>query len=442
MNDLRLLVDIMGAFFETIIIYYYMRAVFRNCKVNRITEIVAYSIMMIFIAIVSINYPNTTALPIILFTFLMLISMLYRGKILLKITLNLILAAFFISSEVVTVAILIALIGENAQFILDNIVYYLQGVLISKLLVLIVVKVYEYKRNANYSFIHQKILLPVILMPASSILILYIISERLFVTTSTYTASVIVVTISLLIAANIFVFYLFEKQLKQEQEKIKLKFFKQQIKNQKKHFEELTENQRRTNKAIHDTKNQLLAILGYIENNDTKIAIESLNLLCSNIAGEQNFINTGNVAVDSLINAKIKRINELSINLETSIFLEQNNQIEEIDLCIILGNLLDNAIEACEKISLENEKKIQLKIIQIEEYLSIEISNSIIDKVKLEKGRSFTTKKDKLFHGFGLESIKEIVEKYNGHINYEQEENTFIVNILLQNSIANPILQK
>ncbi|CAK7081171.1 GHKL domain-containing protein [Tissierella sp.] len=101
-----------------------------------------------------------------------------------------------------------------------------------------------------------------------------------------------------------------------------------------------------------------------------------------------------------------------------------------------------NAIEACEKISSENEKKIQLKIIQIEEYLSIEISNSIIDKVKLEKGRSFTTKKDKLFHGFGLESIKEIVEKYNGHINYEQEENTFIVNILLQNSIVNPILQK
>ncbi|MBU5425872.1 GHKL domain-containing protein [Tissierella pigra] len=442
MNNSRILIDTVGLFLETAITYYYMRALLKDCKVNKEIELLSYFIMMSLTIITTIYYKNTIVFPIIYFILLMFISMLYKGKLLLKIILNLILIIFLVSAEVIVIAILVALTGENPQFILNNIIYYLQGLLVSKLLVLIIVKIYEYRRNNNYSLIYQKILFSIILMPISSILVLFIITEKIFATTNTYIALLIVLTISLLIIANIFVFYLFEKQLKYESEKLKLEFFRQQIKDQKKHFEELTENQRRISIAIHDTKNQLLAILGYIENNENKIAIKNLKLLCKDIVGGQGFINTGNVAVDSLINAKIKRINELGINLETSIFLEQNTQIEGIDLCIILGNLLDNAIEACEKIQLKDNKKIQIKIIQVEEYLSIKISNSIFNKVKIHKGKIPTTKKDKLFHGFGLESVKEMVEKYNGHINYEQKENNFIVNILLQNSATSPMLQK
>ena len=133
MSNLRILIDIMGAFLETIIIYYYMKAAFKDCKVNKCTEMVTYFIMMIFISVTSISYPNTIVLPIVLFIFLMFLSMFYRGRILLKLTLNLILAAFFISSEVVAIAILVGLTGENAQFILSNRVYYLQRVFVSKL---------------------------------------------------------------------------------------------------------------------------------------------------------------------------------------------------------------------------------------------------------------------------------------------------------------------
>ena len=126
----------------------------------------------------------------------------------------------------------------------------------------------------------------------------------------------------------------------------------------------------------------------------------------------------------------------MNIKLETSIFLEKHNEIEEIEMCIVLGNLLDNSIEACEKIPTGYERTIQLKIIQVEEYLSIYIKNSIFDGIKLEEDKIQTTKADKLFHGFGLENINEIVDKYNGHMDYEQVENTFIVKVLLQNSLT------
>lgn len=440
MIDLRLIINIIGSFFATIVIYYYMKAIFRQSKVDRWIEISSYFIIMVFISIISLNYPGTIIMPIVSFVLILITSLLYKGTVLLRMLVSLILLALFILSEAIATMIILILTGHSIEFISGHIIYYLQSIVISKLLVFTVVKIYEYKRNTSYTLVHQKILIPLVLMPISSILVIYIISEKAFVITNTYDALLIVVAISLLIIANIFIFYIFEKQLKQEQEKIKLEFFKEQLEIQKKHFKELTENQRRINKAIHDTKNQLLAILGYIESNQSRIAIENLNLLCNNISGGQNFINTGNVAVDSLINAKIKRINGLNITLETSVFLEQNNQIEEIDLCIILGNLLDNAMEACERIPLEGERKIKLKIIQVEEYLSIEIRNSTFDKVEFNKGKMFTTKKDKLFHGFGLETIKEMVEKYNGHINYEQEEKTFIVRILLQNLITSTVL--
>lgn len=440
MINLILLINIIGSFFATIIIYYYMKAIFRQSKVDRWIEISTYLIIMVFTSIISLNYPGTIIMPIVSFVLILISSLLYKGTVFLRILVSLILLALFILSEAIATVIILMLTGQSIEFISGYIIYYLQSIVISKLLVFTIVKIYEYKRNTSHTLVHQKILIPLVLMPISSILVIYIISEKAFIITNTYDALLIVIAISLLIAANIFIFYLFEKQLKQEQEKIKLEFFKEQLESQKKHFEELTENQRRINKAIHDTKNQLLAILGYIENSQNSIAIENLNSLCNNISGRQNFINTGNIAVDSLLNAKINRINGLNITLETSIFLEQNNQIEEIDLCVILGNLLDNAMEACESIPLAVERKIKLKIVQVDEYLSIEIRNSTFDKVEFNKGKIFTTKKDKLFHGFGLESIKEMVEKYNGHINYEQEEKTFTVRILLQNSIASPAL--
>lgn len=441
MNHLRLLVDIMGACFETIIVYYYMRAIYGDCKVNKNIEILSYFIIMIFISIASINYLNTITLPIISFIFLILLSMIYEGRISLKIISNLILAGLFILSEVIIVMIIIRFIDYDIKFFQENVVYYLQGVLVSKLLVFIVVKIIEYRMNNSYSLVRKKILIPLVLMPISSILVIYIVSEKAFVMTNTYVSLLTILIVLFLIIVNIAIFYLFEKQLKREEEKIKSEFFKEQLENQRKHFGELEENQRRTNRTIHDIKNQLLAILGYIKDNQNQLAIESMDILCDNITGDSNFVRTGNVAIDSLLNAKINKIDELGINLKTSIFIEQSNQVEDIDLCILLGNAMDNAIEACEKISSENEKKIKFRIIQVEEYLSIEISNSIFTKVKIQKDRIFTTKKDQLFHGFGLESIKEIVEKYNGHMNYEQKENTFIVKILLQNLISSPMSQ-
>lgn len=442
MNKLNLIINIVGVCIDTIILYYYIGSIFKICKVRRSAEILTYYIVMALLFVVAINYSDTFIILLIYFILILIVTMLYEGKLFLKIIISLIFLALFILFEVTVSMIIVALMGRNVDYIFNNIIYYMQVVLVSKLLVFIVVKTFEYRMTADYALISQKIQMPLVLIPITSILVIYIVTNKVFLTTGKYNISLIILTASLLIILNICIFYLFEKQLKQEEEKIKLEFLKEQLKNQKVHFEELRNNQIRINKAVHDTKNQLLAVLGYVENNQNQKAIETINLLCHNILGKANLVNTGNVAVDSLLNAKLNMIRKLDIDLETYFLLEPNLKVDEIDLCVVLGNILDNAIEACQKISTEKERKIYLKIAQVEEHVLIEICNSISHKVIYKNGKIITKKKDKLFHGYGLKNVEDVVEKYNGNITYEQEENIFIVRILLQSLVSKPILQK
>lgn len=117
MKDLRLLVDIMGAGFETVIIYYYFRTVLKDCKVKRGIEILSYFAMMVFTSVTSINYPNSIVLPITCFIFLMILSTIYEGGIWVKIISNLILGTVFVLAEAITVSIIIAMTGRSLQFI-------------------------------------------------------------------------------------------------------------------------------------------------------------------------------------------------------------------------------------------------------------------------------------------------------------------------------------
>lgn len=96
--------------------------------------------------------------------------------------------------------------------------------------------------------------------------------------------------------------------------------------------------------------------------------------------------------------------------------------------CSLFGNLLDNAIEACEQIKGE-ERRVNLYLKYQGEMLFIDISNNI-DKPPVNKnGKWQTTKKDKKIHGYGLKSVEEIVKKYDGEIAYQIEEKVFNVHL-------------
>ena len=106
----------------------------------------------------------------------------------------------------------------------------------------------------------------------------------------------------------------------------------------------------------------------------------------------------------------------------------ENIDIDELDLCNVLGNLLNNAIEACENIENSN---IKLSLIKNKKLLLISVTNSLETSVINENKNLKTTKSDKKFHGYGIKNIRDIASKYNGKTEFTEENGQFVARVWL-----------
>ena len=131
----------------------------------------------------------------------------------------------------------------------------------------------------------------------------------------------------------------------------------------------------------------------------------------------------------AVINSKVGLAERKGFTMKCVILNEMDN-IKELDAGILLANLLDNAIEACDRNSGNSE--IMLKIWSDAGYYCIEISNTVEIDVLDENPNLFTSKSNKELHGVGLKSVRDIVDKYNGMINFKQKANTFYVYVSLE----------
>ena len=116
----------------------------------------------------------------------------------------------------------------------------------------------------------------------------------------------------------------------------------------------------------------------------------------------------------------------------TNVLLPSSLSIEENDLCGLLLNLLDNAIDASKK---EKDGDIHISIHQVKNYLEIEVKNKCSSDILKNNPLLHTTKSDSRNHGLGLRIIDSIVKKYNGIKNIQMESSYFIVDIMLQNQV-------
>ena len=105
--------------------------------------------------------------------------------------------------------------------------------------------------------------------------------------------------------------------------------------------------------------------------------------------------------------------------------------MDGLDLYTLMGNALDNAIEATEKLP-ENQRFVSVKIQNKVGMTLVEISNPINQELNIVEGKLHTTKKDKEAHGFGMRSMKEIVKRYDGILEYKIYRNNFVLRLIFQ----------
>ena len=179
----------------------------------------------------------------------------------------------------------------------------------------------------------------------------------------------------------------------------------------------------------HDMKNNMI-YLKELLNTDAEKARKFLDEYIGQSEATDEISKSGNLAVDALINYKnmTAREKEITIHLESQIPAEL--PYESTDLSIILGNLLDNAIEATEK--LEVEKDIFVSLMYRKEKLLIKVRNPYTGDLKKDRaGNYISEKKDRENHGIGLKSVRKVVEKYEGVMEIHTEDQIFEICVII-----------
>jgi signal transduction histidine kinase len=178
----------------------------------------------------------------------------------------------------------------------------------------------------------------------------------------------------------------------------------------------------------HDMKNHLYALASMIsdENEDAKKYIDNI---AERFEKSEIYSSTGNVALDSVINYKLSQAGKRNIKIYSNITIPSNIQNGVEDLVTIIGNLLDNAIEASERV-VEN-RYIAMKIQYKRGTMFIDVKNGYDGIVKQKNGNITTKKADKAFHGIGLKSVRSAVNNHDGTMKVDFDKKEFRVNVML-----------
>ncbi len=184
-------------------------------------------------------------------------------------------------------------------------------------------------------------------------------------------------------------------------------------------------------KLYHDMWNHFLLIQKYLEKGQIAEAQKYLLKLIGNHTEYMIEVRTGIEAVDYILSQKEKWASEKGIDMSIHAEYPKNCSIDSVDLCTILTNLLDNAIEACERCSPEIERKIKLTIRRIHQFIIIKIENSSSTTPTIRNEKMMTTKINKSMHGWGIQNVRAAVEKYHGVMEYDYKNNIFTMNVML-----------
>ncbi len=183
-------------------------------------------------------------------------------------------------------------------------------------------------------------------------------------------------------------------------------------------------------KLRHDSKNCLLAVSSLIERGETERAKEQIESYLGEMSTSEVFIETDNSVVNAVVNAKLTAAKSAGIECECMVCRDICG-IADHDLCRLLSNMLDNAIEACE-LDPSPCRLIELRITREGESCTFAVKNTVPSPVLETNPELKSTKSDPSEHGCGVRIIREIAEKYSGRSDFYDEDGMFVARVRME----------
>ena len=227
---------------------------------------------------------------------------------------------------------------------------------------------------------------------------------------------------------NLSIFYLYHTMAENYRNLRENDIYRQQTYAYRNQLDVIMESQGRIRALRHDMKNHILALQMLLQKKDWEEACRYVDAMQDFMANPSEYSTTGNESVDSLLNYKLQRANEILEMVEARVSIPEKLILHTFDLNVVLGNLLDNAIEAAGR---TEEKRLKVMIKLEKGVLFINIRNSCQGIADGKPQRLETTKEDASNHGIGLGNVRRIVEKYQGEMELLCENGSMDTDIIM-----------
>lgn len=414
-NDLLYLISNL---FRMYVLYRLIGVFFKRNETNRQHEFFSYSLYFIINSSITLYFSNPFINIISNLALFFALTLIYEGKIVTRILSTVLICSTGMLIESIIFNLFTRIISLNSLRAFTNVSCNVTLFI----LVLILERVYDNNRETKINRAHW---LAIFMIPVSSIMI--VISAFI----SNYNSFSTIMNVGLLLGINVLVFYLYDVLIRYYNDKYEKGLLKQQNEAYANQFHLIKESSENIRMLRHDMKNHIYTMQYMLQNDKKQELLQYLNHTFEYIDVSTEYICSGNVEIDSMLNYKIYEAKKLGVTIDATINISDKLKIEAFDLNIILGNLMDNAIEALKK---SDDKKLQLEVVLDRSVLYISIANSYDGVVIKKNEKLLTTKNEFHNHGIGLMSVENIVTKYNGKLDIEYSKKLFNVNILLYNA--------
>lgn len=404
----------------------YFDAFFSVKQVN-IVGIVIW-ILYLFWQYILLHY-TSTSIPVNLLisvAFILCIGIIhFQGSIGKKVVFSFIVCSLWTSVEYI--------IGYLFLFLgIDYMMPKIAGTIITQFILLLIIiglnKLFN-KENirdlpARYNFI-------LLLIPCCSLFIITnIFSLSAQVQKANKLTVLSVISTIIMFVINISVFSIYIKLSNEIQLRRINAVYQQQLESYDAYLHEKVESDDKMRRLRHDMKQHFIYIMRMAKLEEYSKIIEYAMGVLNNDIKDPGVVYTDNIVLDAIINYKAGIMQKNSIDLKTLIEVPTEMSFQSTDLCVIVGNVLDNAIEACLKIN--SKREISLIVRYLGGNLLIRVVNTYDGHLEKDnKGNIKTTKKDSTKHGIGLLSIDKAIKKYDGTMRIKNNNDKFEIFILL-----------
>lgn len=416
-----IVVYILGNLFMAYVLYKYMHIFYSDRKVSQLIEFMAYIGYFLVITATHIFLKIPIIVMIANLLFLFLLTLMYNGN--LKKSILTVAVIYF---SLMIVETLFAFLTSYLKLNLMKPFPYKSefGIVVIRIASFVLVLFVQGFKNVKHEVPMPDVYwLSLLAVPLGTVVLLFTVFSS-----SSVSHTILLICMGCALAINILTFFLYDEissllvnQMEQRLAQEQSRFYERQVQMMEMSLES-------TRMLRHDLKNKISPLYALAQAGQSEELLAQLSELASSCDVDQEYVNSGNNIIDSIINFKLNSSKNLNITVSFDILIPEKLPLMTFDIAVILGNLLDNAIEA---VANTDERWIDIKLKYTKGRLIIEINNSYDGKLKKVDGRFISRKTDKKNHGIGLKSVEAALKNYDGVMQISHDPVKFTVKVLL-----------